>query len=96
MILQQAETSSIAPAPTEEGDAIARVEEVLADLEEQALGAKRHSRSFSEPNLAAKVIKQQLAQAQAPPAAQEHSSEEDDTFSIYRVGPNCCFETGGH
>lgn len=86
----QGDTFSIAPAPTEEGDAIARVEEVLADLEEQALlGAKRHSRSFSEPNLAAKVIKQQLQQAQAPPAAQEHSSEEDDTFSTYRVHSQC-------
>ena len=89
MILQ-GDAFSIAPAPTEEGDAIAQVEEVLADLEEQAqLGAKRHSRSFSEPNLAAKVIKQQLAQAQAPPEAQEHSSEEDDTFSSYRVSFFC-------
>ena len=79
----------MAPAPTEEGDAIARVEEVLADLEEQAmLGAKRHSRSFSEPNLAAKVVKQQL-QAAAKPAAQDQSSEEDDTFPSHRVGHRC-------
>lgn len=75
----------MAPAPTEEGDAIARVEEVLADLEEQAMLHKRHSRSFSEPNLAAKVIKQQL-QAAAEPAAQEHSSEEDeDQFRSHKV-----------
>lgn len=86
----------MAPAPTEEGDAIAKVEEVLADLEEQAsLGAKRHSRSFSEPNLAAQVIKKQLMQAQATPAARDQSSEEeedDDTFATYRVEltlPSC-------
>lgn len=54
-------------------------------MEEQALGAKRHSRSFSEPNLAAKVIKQQLLQAVAPPAAQDHSSEEDEAYTSYRV-----------
>lgn len=74
----------MAPAPTEEGDAIAKVEEVLADLEEQARLSKRHSRSFSEPNLAAKVIKQQL-QAAARSAAQDNSSEDGDTLTGYRV-----------
>ena len=67
----------MAPAPTEEGDAIAKVEEVLADLEEQAeLGARRHSRSFSEPNLAARLSEQAL-RTQKPA---DHSSDEDDDY----------------
>ena len=67
----------MAPAPTEEGDAIAKVEEVLADLEEQAeLGARRHSRSFSEPNLAARLSEQAL-RTQKPA---DRSSDEDDDY----------------
>ena len=76
----------MAPAPTEEGDAIAKVEEVLADLEEQAmLGQRRHSRSFSEPNLAAKVLQQRIQEVRDPSETQ-HSSEEEDSFPSYRVG----------
>lgn len=81
----------MAPAPTEEGDAIARVEEVLADMEEQAmLGQRRHSRSFSEPNLAAKVLQQRVHATQEPSPDGGHSSEEEDRFPIFRV--SCGFD----
>ena len=69
----------MAPAPTEEGDAIAKVEEALADLEEQAV--RRHSRSFSEPNLATQLQQRLLRQqqrAQPDSLAKPQSSDDED------------------
>lgn len=52
------------------------------------LGVRRHSRSFSEPNLAAKLVNQQAMQARALLTSKHESSEDDgdDSFPMYRVG----------
>lgn len=90
-ITLQAGSFEMAPAPTEEGDALANVDEALADLEEAGeQGPRRHSRSFSEPNLVAHALQQQAYQQAKPLEAsrhQESSEEDEESLAANRVRP---------
>lgn len=79
----QAESHDMVPAPTEAGDAVAKAEHVLEDLQRQASSnVRRHSRSFSEPNLAMRLQQPAASSGQVHARdSSEDEEDEDDTFA---------------